>query len=568
MKKLLFILFISFLLLIPNLTFAAEERIHNFEVQIQINKDSSLNVTETILYDFETLQRHGIYRDIPFKYSARGGNYNLRLTNISVFNDQGNLRPFEVSTSGKNKRIKIGDPDKLVTGRHTYIIHYTINRALNFFDDHDEFYWNSTGHDWDVPIDSAITLVSLPQNTNNSDIQLECFYGPVGSTNKCGTSLSSNKYIYTADNLAPGSGMTIVLGWPKGIVNPPSFLTNLKYIIQDNGILLLPVLVFIFLFILWHKKGRDPSGRGTIVPEYEPPNNMTPAECGTLIDERVDRRDISAEIIHLAVNGYLKITRLPGKGLLKKDDYQLDKLKSSDNSLNSFQKYLLESLFTASINSIKLSSLKNKFYSDLELLTKKIYAHLVTEGHFPKSPKKIISLYTGIGGAIIFATIAILGGLFGTLGTIALIISGILIIVFGFFMPVKTQKGVLAKEHILGLKMYLSVAEKDRIKFHNAPNKNPQHFEKLLPYAMVLKVENQWAKQFKDIYSGSPSWYADPSMTTFNAFYLATALNNFGASANTTLASRPGGGAAGGRSGFGGGGFSGGGFGGGGGGSW
>jgi len=145
------------------------------------------------------------------------------------------------------------------------------------------------------------------------------------------------------------------------------------------------------------------------------------------------------------------------------------------------------------------------------------------------------------------------------------VLVGITVAVFGLVMPARTKEGVLAREHILGLKSYLQVAEKDRLKFHNAPDKNPKTFEKFLPFAMVLGVEKEWAKQFEGIYNTNPSWYSDPSMGNFSAVVLASGLNNFGNMAQTTLSSKPS--SSGGGSGFSGG-SSGGGFGGGGGGSW
>jgi len=143
----------------------------------------------------------------------------------------------------------------------------------------------------------------------------------------------------------------------------------------------------------------------------------------------------------------------------------------------------------------------------------------------------------------------------------SIIISGVIVSIFGFVMAKVTEKGALAKEHILGLKEYLKVAEEARIKFHNAPEKNPQLFEKLLPYAMVLGVEKEWAKQFENIYNQNPSWYSDSSGATFNAVLFSSSLNSFATTATQTLSSAPGGG-----SGFGGG--AGGGGGGGGGGGW
>lgn len=137
-----------------------------------------------------------------------------------------------------------------------------------------------------------------------------------------------------------------------------------------------------------------------------------------------------------------------------------------------------------------------------------------------------------------------------------------MIMLFGLIMPARTKKGAEAREYLAGLKLYLTVAEKDRLEFHNAPEKNPQVFEKLLPYAIVLGVEKQWAKQFEHLMMPMPRWYSDPSATNFNSIIFISQLNAFSNNVSGVVMPR------GNSSGLGGGGFSGGGGGGGGGGSW
>jgi len=123
-------------------------------------------------------------------------------------------------------------------------------------------------------------------------------------------------------------------------------------------------------------------------------------------------------------------------------------------------------------------------------------------------------------------------------------------------------KGVETKEYLLGLKEYLQIAEKDRLLFQNAPDKKPETFEKLLPYAMVLGVANIWAKEFADIYTSPPNWYTSTNAAAFNAITFNSSLTHFAALTSAVAASSSSGG------GSGGGGFSGGGGGGGGGGGW
>ncbi|MEA3398492.1 MAG: DUF2207 domain-containing protein [Patescibacteria group bacterium] len=550
----------------------ASEQVDDFTARIKINKDASLEITESITYNFGEEEKHGIYRDIPCKYEARGGNYNLRIFDFKVVDGAGEPVNFNVSNYKDYKRIKIWDGDKLVSGIKIYQLSYQVKRAVNYFPEYDELYWNVTGHEWEVPIKQSKATVVLPAISSSEEVQVECFAGAFGSRENC----LSKRYEYSGqdqvksfvfidEKFNPGQGMTIVIGMPKGDIKQPPFLQTVFFVLLDNLILGLPLLVFIVLFYLWRTKGRDPEGKKTIIVQFDAPDNLIPGEVGVIIDERVHKKDISAEIINLAVKGYIKITRIAGKKILEKDDYKLTNLKPAATLESGVERKLLEALFAGGKNAIKLSDLKDKFYKDLEKIEKDLYAAILAKKYFLKNPRIVRSYYIGVGLAAIVAS-WFAGPAFGFLGVASVAVTGLLIFVFGFFMPAKTVKGVLAREHILGLKLYLTVAEKDRLKFHNAPQKDPAQFEKLLPYAMVLGVEKEWAKQFEGIYDKSSSWYSEVGGGHFNALALANGLNNFQAQASAIMASRPSSAASGG-SGFSGGG-SGGGFGGGGGGSW
>ncbi|HLD28650.1 MAG TPA: DUF2207 domain-containing protein [Patescibacteria group bacterium] len=555
-------------------TFLQDEIINDYQVIIEVNQDASIDVMETIYYDFGGVERHGIYRSFPIKYQARGGNYNLRVSDVEVTNNDGHQYNFEISYPESNVEIKIGDPNSYVIGEQVYIISYKIRRAINYFDDHDELYWNAIGDQWQVPITKASVLVFLPEKIQESELQRDCFVGTYGSTGSC-----RSNYIIEADGVnkinflsaddesfLSGEGMTIVVGWPKGLVYQPTWHQQLLEIIKDNWILALPVVVLIMMIFIWQQKGRDPKGQGTIVTQFDAPNNLTPAQVGTIIDERVDNRDVSAEIIELAVSGYIKIIRTEEKQLIgKKVDYTIEKLKEPDDKLKDFQFRLIKMFFSDSSQTVKLSTFKNKLSDEVKLMNKEIYNSLVDGGYFSKNPVTVKGIYMAVASIIIFFDI-VLFNFDDSILFFSILTSGIIIFIFSFLMPVKTKQGVEAKEHILGLKSYLSVAENDRLKFHNAPEKNPEQFEKLLPYAMVLKVEKQWAKQFENIYHGQPKWYSDSAYGSFTPIFLVSNLNNFRSVANTSFTPKSSAGSGG--SGFGGGGFSSGGFGGGGGGSW
>jgi len=541
------------------------ERILSFDGEIKINLDSTIDVKETIQYDFGDQQKHGIFRFVPVKYKARGGNFNLRVSDVKVADETGAPQNFTISYPGNNIQIKIGDADKLVSGTKTYVISYSIRRAVNYFPDHDELYWNFTGDQWPVPIENSFVKVILPENAKEN-LQFKCYEGVFGSTNECKTSASGNIIEYNSTGkLNPSEGMTIVAGWPKGITPEPTFFQKLWDITRDNWTLFIPIIVFVLMYRYWRKYGRDPKGRGTIIAQYEPPDGLAPAEIGTMVDGSADNKDVSSTIIDLAVRGFLKIKRTEEKKFFgASTEYTFIKLKDEEPERD-FEKEVMKGIFNSDKEK-KLSDLKNKFYKTLASVKSQLYENVTQKGYYASNPNKIFGMWIAV--AIVsgvFMTIAF-GILQGGWGTFSGIVSGIIILIFGWLMPAVTKKGAEIRENILGFKDFLSVTETDRLKFHNAPEKNPQMFEKFLPHAMVLGVEKEWAKQFEGIYNQQPSWYEDSSGRVFNAIILGSIVNDFSSSAMSTMSSQPSS-AAGGGSGFSGGG-GGGGFGGGGGGSW
>lgn len=567
MKRLFYVLgIVAVLFIFPATSFA--EEISAFSATISVQADASIKVVESINYDFGAIARHGIYRDIPYKYQARGGNFNLQISGISVTDETGAPYIFTVTNSGNNKQIKIGDSSVTITGRHSYVIGYTVSRAINYFKDYDELYWNVTGNGWQVGMQNISAQVSLPSGGQVS--QTACFSGVVGAVTPCesASSVGSPSVIFKQPSLNPAEGFTIVIGFPKGLVNQPSAWQNFLAILNDNWGLGLPVLVFLLMLLIWSKKGRDPGGFKTIVAQYEPPANVTPTEAGTIVDESAANRDITAEIINLAVHGYLKITQLKEKVLLlfNSTDYSLDLLKSPGSLPNKFEQTMVKALFGEG-GSVKFSSLKNTFYQDLADIRKQVYQSVVDKGFFAEKPNVVRAWY--LAGAVCLGFFGIfIGSVTQNFYTaIGFIISAVIVAIFAYFMPKATAKGAEMKAYILGLKLYMNVAEKDRLKFFNAPEKTPEHFEKLLPYALALGVETSWAKQFEGIYKTPPAWYSGSPGGAFNALYFVGMMHSFNQTAGQTFSSRPSS-AAGGGSGFGGSGFSGGGFGGGGGGSW
>ncbi|MDO8470271.1 MAG: DUF2207 domain-containing protein [bacterium] len=567
------------------------EIIRDFDVAASVRADSSVEVTETIVYDFGAVERHGIFRDIPIRYETKFGIQSLAISGVSVTDAGGAPYPFEVSLEGRNERVKVGDPNAYVSGVRTYVIRYVADRAVGYFTDHDELYWNATGNGWQVPIERAGARLLLPSTAGTEKLTASCYVGSIGSTESCSATITSTvtptetgvrAEFAASRRLEAGEGLTVAVGFPKGVVIEPTAWENALQFLRDNGILALPLLVFAVMLGHWYRKGRDPRGRGTIVPQYGAPDGLAPLEMSAVLNQSARTKDISAEIIYLATKGKLTVTRVVGTGLFSHGDDYIFKKTGSDPSdqetvragenLPPFDTELMQSLFS-SHDEVKLSDLKEKFYSHIVAITKLVGESVVAKGYYPTAPAQVMAKY--FIAAFAFVALVFVFNFVGLLNAAivaALIISSAIVVVFGYLMPKATVKGAETREMILGLKEYLQIAEKDRINFHNsprgeavrgAPEKDPKRFEELLPYAMVLGVERAWAKEFEGVYTAPPSWYADPSGGAFSAIIFANSLHGFSATAASTLASAPHGG-----SGAGGGGFSGGGGGGGGGGSW
>jgi uncharacterized membrane protein len=541
--------------------------IKEFNSTADIQTYRTVDIIEEIKVDFGNLVKHGIYRKMPYRYSRNGNNYEVRIKVKDVTDGYNLPIMHEVYREGGNIVLKIGDPDKTISGTQTYNISYTIDRVINTIDASDEFYWNITGNEWPVDIENSSIIVNWPDKAQVLDNT--CFVGSFGSTVKdCNVSIDDNKYtvFFVSERvLKPGEGMTIVSSVNTGVIENYSIWAQILWFLSDNLGYLIPILVFIFLLKHYFSKGRDPKGKATIAPEFAPPEKLRPALMGTIFDQKVNMHDISATIIDLAVNGYLKIKEFEEKKIFgKSKDYELIKLSKTYANLEKYEKDILDGIFESG-DKVKLSDLQNKFYKHIKAIKDDLYHKVEQMGYFEENPEKVRNKYLAIGFVLIFSSFfipAFLSFIFSSINSfvIALIVSGMLFIIFAFLMPKRTEHGVEVARQIKGFKLYMHTAERYRQKYHE----DNKIFEKFLPYAMVFGIVGQWAKKFEKMQIDRPVWYEGRG-----AFYPVIFANNISAmqnQMNSSLASSPSSAGSGG-SGFSGGG-AGGGFGGGGGGSW
>jgi uncharacterized protein (TIGR04222 family) len=571
------------------------ERIDRYDVMIEIQRDGSLRITETIDYDFGVTEHHGIYRDVPTRLFYDDTNDRLYPLSVeSVTAGGGASADFEVEDAGGgNTRIKIGDPDETITGAHRYTIVYRIDAAMNGFPEHEELYWNAIGDQWSVPILVARVRVSAPAMVTGT----ACFRGPQGSVLPCAVARSDGDEARFGDTeLAPYEGLTVVVALPKGSVTSTAPRLTERWsvgrafsvtpAIGGVAALMLVAGVGAVGTLLW-RGGRDrrfrgspidrvmgnPDGSDEPVPpfdadseapvEFAPPDDMRPGQMGTLVDERANTLDVSATIVDLAVRGYLMIQEIPKEGWFGKPDWTLIRLEKPEDELVTYEQRLLHGLFRDGTE-VTISDLKNTFATRLEGVEESMYVDAVDRGWFRVRPDKVRETWTLRGVLLLLLGIAVTAALaiwthLGLLG-IPVVVAAILMLVGARRMPARTARGTAMLRRVRGFRRVIETAETNMARWAE----QEQVFTRFLPFAVVFGCTDRWARAFESIgVQPDTSWYVSPRPFVLHEF--GEAMDGFTVTAGGTIASTPSGS---GSSGFGGGGFSGGGGGGGGGGSW
>ncbi|MGA1842248.1 MAG: DUF2207 domain-containing protein [bacterium] len=612
-----------------------QEKIIDFNSVIYVFQDSHIKVIETIqVVCAQKKIKRGITREFPTRYKDRFGNTVDVGFEIEEILKNGSPEPYHTQKLSNGQRIFIGSKDVfLKPGVYTYTITYNTTRQLGFFEDYDELYWNVTGDDWAFLIEKASAKVILPRGAEV--LKKTAYTGPKGAQDRNFeiSSITLDTITFTTTKyLEPGEGLTIAVSWPKGIVSEPGPGQKIAFVFQDNRtvfIALVGLIICLFYYlIVWVKVGKDPE-KETIIPLFTPPESFTPADVRYLMRMGYDDKTFASAIVGMAVKGFLKITEDEDK------TFTLKKTGAGDSLLSSREKKIASELLGTGNEIVlkqynhttiqkAIKTLRKGLQRDLE----KIY-FLQNSSYFV--PGIILSLFTlalavrtasdksqagfmllwlsfwsigcsalfintknlwkkvmagtkesmgkALGGTFFFLPFfggEILGIVFlaHSLTPLAVIfILGIVFLNILFYQLLKapTIRGRKVMDQIEGFKLYLSVAEKERLDMMNPPDKTPALFEKYLPYALALDVENQWSEQFSDVLAKagegkdgySPAWYSGGSWERMGYSGLASNLGSSFSDAVSSSSTAPGS-----SSGSGGGGSSGGGGGGGGGGGW
>lgn len=549
--------------------------IKNFDVHVKVNRDASLQVTETITVLFNT-PRHGIFRKIPYRYRLQelpGGLESADLRSAWIHNGHRytkikniKVKKFrsETYTEGDYMTVKMGSKDQYVDGEQVYQISYTILGAVNFFSDYSELYFNITGNEWPVSIGNVQFKVDLYQPLNEKP---EWFIatGPAGSTeDDTDARWVDGKVLEgtTRHELAPGEGVTV------GVRMPAGFLKKPNYKMMGMGWILLPLCTLLLMYLVWKRWGKDLPV--TVTTQFYPPKNVSPSVAGYVIDGKLDKRDLTALVPFWGSGGYIKVQETQQKkflGLVTESEFTFTKVKDIPATAETFEKTMFNGLF-ATGDVVNLSDLKDTFYSTMNLAKRDLENEIKTERYYVRYTRTFSALLP-IAGLIVMVL-----GIVNVLSHYpidvilwsSVIAASIPIVIFGALMEKKTQKGTELYQDLLGFKEFIKSVEKDRLR--EFLKQDPNYFDTVLPFAIVFDVADYWKDKLKGLDIPPPSWYSGYyAANTFNTMNFMNSLDRGMNAMSSSFFSTP---ASSGSSGgsFGGGGSSGGGFGGGGGGSW
>ena len=543
----------------------AQESIPYFHVTAVMGEKRDISITEEIRYDFGDAKKHGIDRFMPTTYARNGATYRLRPKIQSIQRD-GHPEPYTQSRVSADMRLHIGDAGTTLSSAHTYTLTYQSDRAYSFFPDHDELYWNVTGNFWPTNIEDSTFTMKLAPEIDRTKVKTICYTGAYGSTESdCSVAMDHGDIVVKASRLLlSGEGLTVVVWLPVGSVPAPNLTDEVMMFVADNGSLFYPILAFIIMFYLWWSKGRD--GRlGAIVPEYTSPDHLSAGVLASVErDEQVPQTAVTATILDLARRGYLTLRFAEEKKLFgNKINVTFVRSQKSIADTSPSEQSILAGMFADGDEQTPETLVKNKFYLTVAKYVQFTRKETEALKIYDASPMVTRPAYAVVAFGVALGLYAFMNT--SLLDSVCAIATGLIIAIFGYFMPKRNAKGQELLRRIEGFKWFLSVTEKDRMSFHQAPSRTPEQFYALLPFAIIFGVEKEWAGQFKSMMMPAPD-YAEGSMRSWNSVMFANAISDVHHDATRGMYSTPSTAGSGG-SGFSGGG-SGGGFGGGGGGSW
>lgn len=599
--------------------------IEDYRIEAVLREDATLDVTENIKVNFLASSR-GIFRAFPatVRVQKETGGKTQTLRYAPELRDVSASEEFAEYTEDGVDYIRLGSEDVWLTGEHEYRIHYVYDMGDDRVPEYDELYWSPAGADWNTTIKALSFSLTLPKTADLNG--LEVYSGGYGATANTLASVRGEGLTITGSAtraLAPGEAITLRLRLPEGYFSQVEGFDSAPALVVMIAAAALAVLVVV-------KRLSAKKQQVVDTVEFYPPEGITSADAGIIVDGVANDKDLLSLIIWFADQGYLTIAG-------KEDTLKLTRIKEPSERWSVAVRTVWDGLFVGRKQTVTLNELEGDFYETLNAAKMALTNHYNTKenrltrpgatalgllGTIGVSVLGLIGMllcgvevvpalvFTGVGAMLAALAAGITGAataqasrfwskgtrfgmrlLFGVLYVFILLIGlgAARVSLAPSFVPLVlaaamaaaawaaagmqqlTEKGAELTGKLLGLRNFIEKAELERLKL--LVQESPEYFYHVLPYAYVFGLSDAWADQFESLAVPAPEWYSSSNGDLFTAIWLTRSLNRSFTQVQSHLVEaamkntmNSGGG--GGVSFGGGGGFSGGGFGGGGGGRW
>mgnify|MGYP001168699996 CR=1 FL=1 len=589
LKKISSLLAVMILIFMSCTSFALADdagmKTDSYDVQVNVKADKSAYITETINADF-TSPKHGIYRYIPYRGTmeekidgkSEETQYRNKIEDMAVAD-----YTYQTYKKGDNVVVQIGDPDQTVTGKHKYVISYDYRMSEDQSDNSDTLYLNLIPFDWATSIKSADITVNMPKQFDASKLKVYC--GSYGKNEKkADYSVKGNTiHIDSPGKLPQGYGITMRLVLPEDY-----FQGELNYDWTFWIMYGVAAAALILLVLFWFRFGRDPKHVQTV--EFEPPEGITPAELGYIIDGVSDRQDLVSLIIYFAHKGYLTIEEADEKGR----DFIIRKTRDLPEDSKTYEQTFFNGLFLCGESGkVRISELGEEFYPSFaaarqqlqdEFIKKKenrifalssiaaraaaygvaaaailvagllvcvfagsfrymilpavitgltLVSYAISCSEYDKKyiRKKTTKTATMLMSFILLAAAMVITFLFIYMNTANMLAPVLLIITEGLGLWATRYMRKRTRHGAEMLGKILGFREFIRVaetdRIKKMAESDPGYFYDILPYAYVLGLSKKWVKKFENIAVEPPSWYySDYRGQPFTAFVFLSSMNH------------------------------------------
>lgn len=553
--------------------------ITKFDAEYSLGRDgenrSTLAMTWRITAQFPPNQNRGIAPIFVKKYDNHPTNFSLQ----SVTDEQG--KTLEYNWNGDE--LRIGKKDVYVQGEKTYVIKFTQRDVTKHYDNtgRDEFYWDVIGNEWRVPMENVRVSVKFDEPLQAARAgEAFCYTGVHGSTKRCNISGDKSEIVTNVSRLNRREGITMAVGFTSGTFTGYQETLSEKLIKIWATVQTIASSLAVILMLLLAWRYRRLFGRYSelkpIPPEYLPPNQASVLTSAYILKNyevmAVKGSAKVAQLLDLAVRHYIKLYEVKKASFLRSAQYEIEIVKDL-KELRTEESEVIRDMFGSSMpkpgQRLNLKKLQNNLSyaartrdddTNLKNLARGSYA-LCEQTLANKRIVQRWALWVCVVGVLL-------------LSPMLLLVAGIVFALsFGWSL---TDEGLALRRYLAGLKLYIGVAEAERLQMLQSPEGAEKMkvdatdekqlvklYERVLPYAVLFGQEKKWSKQLGQYYEQvgeQPDWYSGQG--AFNAAAFAAGMNSLSSVASSTsdYSSTSGGST--------GGGFAGGGGGGGGGGGW